>query len=170
MDPETQQELSTARTSILTRMGMVSLSEGAERFYRAIFTSIGIVGAIIAFFWGVYEFKIGNEREYGKEIFLEQVKIMNEVVYVTSTLASYPENDLEFKEAAIHLERLRAGRLYIFSDNKLDEMMGLFFADFNSYTANPPGVDQHSLQTHSSNISRYCRRKITQLTKLAHEK
>lgn len=168
-EPEIQSEKIAAKTSILKQMGMVSLSEGAEKFYGTMFTSIGIVGAVIAFFWGIYEFKIGKEREYEKEIFLEQVKIMNEVVDVTSTLASYPEKDSKFTEAAIHLEKLRAGRLYLFSDSKLDEMMAEFFADFNSYTANPPGVDQHTLQMHSSKISRYCKQKIKELTKLSHE-
>ena len=145
------------------------LSEEKARFYDTFFKAIGICGSIVAFFWGIHEFKVSNEREYEKEFYLERIKIMNEVVEVTSTIASYPEDDSRFLTASIELNKLRAGKLYLFSDKKLNDLMGNFFSNFNSYVATPPGVDQNTMEKLAREISEYCANRIITLTKLENE-
>lgn len=142
------------------------MSDSTHNFFDTLFKAIGILGALIAFFWGIHEFRITKEREFQKDFFVEQIHVMNKVVHVTSTLSAYPDSSAEFRSADLELNRLRIGALNLFSDDEMDSKMGEFFSVYNSYKSPESNVGQDELSRIAHDISAYCNKRIQKLTKL----
>lgn len=147
----------------------LEMTDQQSKFWDIALKSLGIIGGLIAFIWGIIVFKINSEREFKKEFYTEQIKSMGQTVDITSTLATYPDSALKFKQSKIDLEKLRAGQLKLFSDKGLEDLVGKFYADFNIYLTHDGAISQGDLKNESYAISEYCKQRIENLAKLTHD-
>jgi hypothetical protein len=147
-------------------MAMLELTEGQSRLLEIVAKSIGGIFAIILLGRGIYEFRVSKEREFKIEVYREQVDIMKEFVDCTSKLATEPKTSKEFSDALKDFYKMRVGKLFLFSDDTLDNYVGEYFSMTNKFIQNSAEVTQTDLATQSAKISSYCKKQITALTKI----
>jgi hypothetical protein len=147
-------------------MTVPELTEGQSRLLEIIAKCIGGIFAIILLCRGIYEFKVSKEREFKIEVYKEQVDIMKEFVDCTFKLATEPKTSKEFSDALKEFYRMRVGKLFLFSDNTLDNYVGEYYSMVNKFIINSPEVTQSDLATQSAKISDYCKKQVTTLTKI----
>jgi len=140
------------------------LTEGQGRYWDTVIKFFGVAGAIVAFFWGIEEFKIKSERDFRKDFYLEQIKIMNETVDIVSTLSTAADTSAGFKDAEANLNKLEAGKIYLFADQQLIADVTEFFYSFKIYKTGSATISRGNLTTISTKIANHCESRIKTLT------
>ena len=146
----------------------LELSDTQSKFWDVFIKFLGVIGGLVAFLWGIWQFKTSSERDFKKEYYNEQLKAMSHTVDIISALSSYPDTAKKFKEATLELDKLRSGELVLFSDHELNDLVGKFYADINIFLTHDGSIDKVQLKNESNTITKYCQKRIQNLANLYH--
>jgi hypothetical protein len=105
-------------------------------------TSTAII-AILGFIYGVYQFLIQNERQYRQKIYETQLELYNEVMDLSSIIATTPYDSVPSKlaiENSRKFDEFYYGKMTLFEDTAVEKAMIDYKTMKDDFMAEKPTV------------------------------
>lgn len=128
-----------------------------------ILKTITAIIAILGFIYGVYQFLIQNERQYRQKIYETQLELYNEVMDLSSIIATTSYDSVATKlalENSRKFDEFYYGKMTLFEDTAVEKAMIDYKIMKDDFMAQRPTVKTRDLQNVCLQLGYACRNSL----------
>jgi hypothetical protein len=122
-----------------------------------------VIIAILGFIYGVYQFLIQNERQYRQKIYEAQLQLYNDVIDLSSLIATTSYDSVETKlalENSRRFDEFYYGKMTLFEDTAVERAMINYKTMKDDFMAQRPIVKTRDLQHVCLQLGYACRNSL----------
>jgi len=148
------------------RFAIPEITDEQNNFLGCIGKVIMAVSAIYVFGWGVFEFKVSQERQFYFELFKHKQRTLIDLVGYTSYLASTDHRSTEYDSIYMAYNRFRPTAMVEIDDDSLTHSVATFNSCLELYVRGSRDMTMDDLIPYKNDVNRRAQTTLHNLTKI----
>lgn len=140
----------------MTPKAKINMSDKLENWLKVL--SFLLTG--VTFCWGVFQYKIDNERNFRKYAFEKQSEVYNNYLSICSQLAITDKDSVStntFQKQYQEFEKIHFGDMALVQDTSVFSVATLFYVELNKFRQKASPTTNNDLQIILEDLAKKCR-------------